>query len=725
MSDKTSSHQTKYEFQVRLKQSANSMAGITLKTGATYKSLRHLSMIAMTTVLMSLSACSLDADTNIAPDSGVSSSGDESPNSQVDAYLPRTTLGTRALEAKNVEVDTSNATSDWQAYEREAEYEGVNTQPLRYITLESGKRLAIRVTLPRDAKGRTVKKPLPVILTQTAYNTNLVSLMPMPGGAFLTAPDPYMVKRGYAMVAVDVLGTGSSEGGWEMIGAAEQEGYSQVIDWITEQPWSDGNIGVAGISYMGITALLSAAQAHPAVKAAFCMVPLGDAMRGTAGTGGVLNGLFMSRWLTLTQILTVQTAISELQFPFYWGILNGAQQEHIDQIDAFYLPVINKALSGDPEIAFDGEFWKTRSPIEQVSGIKAPTLIIGSLHDIFQRDEPLLYEQIKQYTKSKLIIYDGDHASSSGIALAGVGNIPPATKLSLQWFDEYVRGMDTGIEDRPNVTQFVKNHSKAYTTTTDWPHPQIKPERWYLDGNQGLSLQAPNSTHEGHDIFPPVAAEITVGKTSDERYLSFNVSPKDGSECSISYVQWTLGMEGKSNPKACFSDNTSVEKDALNYESAPMEVDYYINGPIQADLWIESSVTDAVISVRIDEVSPDGSRVEPLTNGLLIASMRAIDETRSRYINNEMIQPWHPFSEASSMPLNPGEVTPIAIEVFPTSAIIRKGYKLRISINASNQAQGVLNDLQKAATSGGVTTIHASKDYPSSILLPKVPLSSL
>jgi hypothetical protein len=285
--------------------------------------------------------------------------------------------------------------------------------------------------------------------------------------------------------------------------------------------------------------------------------------------------------------------------------------------------------------------------------------------------------------------------------------------------------MDTGIEDRPNVTQFVKNHSKAYTTTTDWPHPQIEPQRWYLDGDQGLSTQAPDDTHEGHEIFPPVAAEITVGKTSDERYLSFNVSPKDGSECSISYVQWTLGMEGKSNPKACFSDNTSVEKDALNYESAPMEVDYYINGPIQADLWIESSVTDAVISVRIDEVSPDGSRVEPLTNGLLIASMRAIDETRSRYINNEMIQPWHPFSEASSMPLNPGEVTPIAIEVFPTSAIIRKGYKLRISINASNQAQGVLNDLQKAATSGGVTTIHASKDYPSSILLPKVPLSSL
>jgi len=87
-----------------------------------------------------------------------------------------------------------------------------------------------------------------------------------------------------------------------------------------------------------------------------------------------------------------------------------------------------------------------------------------------------------------------------------------------------------------------------------------------------------------------------------------------------------------------------------------MNEDYYINGPIQADIWIDSTVTEAVVSVRVDEVSPDGSVVLPLTNGLLAATSRSVDEARSRYLDGEMIQPFHYLTEDQVAEVVPGEV---------------------------------------------------------------------
>ena len=81
--------------------------------------------------------------------------------------------------------------------------------------------------------------------------------------------------------------------------------------------------------------------------------------------------------------------------------------------------------------------------------------------------------------------------------------------------------------------------------------------------------------------------------------------------------------------------------------------------------------------------------------------------------------------EETSQPLVPGEVVKMQVEVFPTSAIIRKGNKLRISISPSNQAQAVLNYPRQAMAEGGVTTIHISPEYPSSVVMPMVPNSAL
>lgn len=131
--------------------------------------------------------------------------------------------------------------------------------------MRDGTKIAIRVTLPADQnKQPDFTKPHPVILIQTAYNTGFAG------------PNPEFVRRAYATVVADVRGTGSSEGGWQAFDGIEQQDSFEIIDWAGKQSWSNGNIGLYSVSYLGITSLLGASTQHPAVKAAFPMVPIGD-----------------------------------------------------------------------------------------------------------------------------------------------------------------------------------------------------------------------------------------------------------------------------------------------------------------------------------------------------------------------------------------------------------------------------------------------------------------
>lgn len=100
-----------------------------------------------------------------------------------------------------------------------------------------------------------------------------------------------------------------------------------------------------------------------------------------------------------------------------------------------------------------------RSPIETASKIKVPTFLIGGSNDIFQRDEPLLYEQVKNNANTKLVILPGSHVGAVQTALNSAANstsngAPGAASLLLQWFDQYLKGMNTGAASLPNVTQY-------------------------------------------------------------------------------------------------------------------------------------------------------------------------------------------------------------------------------------------------------------------------------
>jgi putative CocE/NonD family hydrolase len=382
----------------------------------------------------------------------------------------------------------------------------------------------------------------------------------------------------------------------------------------------------------------------------------------------------------------------------------------------------------------DGDFWTVRSPIEAAAKIKVPTFLVGSNNDIFQRDEPLLYEQIKRNANTKLVLIKGAHiqavlGAASGADTASAKGAPGSASLMLQWFDQYLKGIDTGAADLPNVTQYVEGYgtlgANRFARATDWPHPQMAPQRVYLHGDLSLSTQKPVAAEASHTVSEPAAPVVTYAKSKSGETVNSSVNINDGSDCSSSYVQWSLGTAGLL-PKACYTNSATVERtqNALVYQTATLTSDLYLNGPIQADIWLSTSKTEAAVAVRVDDVDAFGVAT-PISTGLQSVAFRAVDTSRSRYVNGVMIQPWHPFTVASKLAVIPGQAMLVPVEVFPAAALIRKGHKLRIAISASNQAQGVWPTPQQALAHGNVSTILSDPAHPSSVVLPVVPTSAL
>ncbi|MBI5895979.1 MAG: CocE/NonD family hydrolase [Desulfobacterales bacterium] len=650
-----------------------------------------------------------------------------------------TTLGTRGTISQPNPAITNNANAEWTDYSRDPDYAGAVTLPLQFIDTREGGKLAVLVSVPADANDNPIQGRFPAILTQTAYRIDVGNLMgsiiPSQTTLIIGGQDKYMIRRGYVSVAVDVRGTGMSSGVTALLGAEEQAAYADAVDWITQQSWFDGNLGLAGTSYLGITSLLTAEQGNPAAKAVFAEVPMGDPYRGTVAPGGMLDATFINIWMTLTQNLSVANDPAIKQYPQYANQIEAATQDHIAANESWYLPTINNGLNGVVGTATDdGNFWAVRSPVEKAKDIRVPTFIVGGTNDIFQRCEPLLYEQMKNKVNAKLLVVPGAHIQAILDAQSDHDNAvsdgaPGSETLLLQWFDHYLKGMDTGAESMPNVTQYVEGYGRfggqRYATATDWPHPKASPQRFYLRGDMSLSNGAPRFNERSHDIYEPKAPSVSIDVGDDGVKLSGSVTVNDGSDCSSSQVQWSLGMAGLV-PRPCYSDNSKVEADqkALVYETTPSFSDLYVNGPMQADIWMSATKPQAAIAVRIDDVDPSG-KATPISTGLQSAAFRAVDTSRSRYINGVMVQPWHPFTAASMQPLKPNEPVLVQVEIFPAAALIRAGHRLRIAISSSNQAEGVWPLPQQAKANGNVTTIYNDPKHPSSLVVPVVPAREL
>ncbi|WP_374612259.1 CocE/NonD family hydrolase, partial [Gordonia sp. (in: high G+C Gram-positive bacteria)] len=206
------------------------------------------------------------------------------------------------------------------------------------ITMSDGVVLRATVIRPANRFGQTILTPYPAVININPYNRAAIDFIdqtlhaPVLGKALHTASrsmdatgtaleglttltqtlsggvfdvfgiNRNLVRSGYVQVVVDVRGTGASLGKWQILGPREQQDSVEVIDWVTEQEWCDGTVGMAGWSYSAINSLQAADKRPPQLKAVFAVEGCDDLVRDIYITGGMPSA-FIPVWLSAVNML--------------------------------------------------------------------------------------------------------------------------------------------------------------------------------------------------------------------------------------------------------------------------------------------------------------------------------------------------------------------------------------------------------------------------------------
>lgn len=614
--------------------------------------------------------------------------------------LPALALVLACVAAMPGRAASAARTGGWEP--RPAQWHETVTRKDLAIPMSDGKVLRGDLTLPATADGAAVKQKLPVLVTITPYNkTTRIGANSSPALG-TNVPADYFVDRGYAELWVDARGTGSSEGEWSAFSPRENKDAGEIVAWAHRQAWSDGNVGMQGGSYLGIEQLFAAEQQPPGLKAIFPAVPAADPYRDVGNAGGWMDAGFMPLFMMLV------TGTGAIPPAFSPTDPKSALTMAVDHLNGglgsggTLQTALSGALGGDA--AYDGPYWAERKPITHIDKVKVPTFIVGGEYDIFQRGEPLLFEGLQRTgTPVKFLDVPGDHLEAGGGDLDSGAGYGSRAELELRWFDHYLKGMATGTDKIAPVTYYEQGTGRWVRRNT-WIAGDLSAKTIKLSGSSTMAAKAGGLTSgaatPGKSILQPV--------------------PVSGL-CTRSTDQWTGGLPRKVlKDLPCWSDDSRLnDTTGLTFDSAPATTTLRFQGPIDARLYASTSTGDGMLSLAVEDVAPDGS-MHRITGGWQALSQRALDKTKSRYLDGKIIQPWHPFLKSTKKDLTPGTIAPIDVEIFPTGAAIRPGHRLRLAIQGYDTPH-LSPSLNGGVKTLGPMTIYTGGDHPSSVTMPVRP----
>ncbi len=423
-----------------------------------------------------------------------------------------------------------------------------------WIPMPDGVRLAADLLLPKDEKKG---ERFPVLLDYIPYRK-----AESRGSSYSLYS--YFVHRGYVVARVDIRGTGSSEGRLVEYEYSDQEqtDAEAVIDWLSKQPFSNGKIGMFGISWGGFNSIHLAMRNPPALKAIVAVMATDDLFEDDV------------------------------------HYIDG--QMHVD---AYELGVdIANALPGAPEFAIDekyfrerfdtppwfliykrqqrdGPFWDRASLNARYDSIKVPTFVIGGWYDGYRDSVPRMLEHLEAPVKA--IVGPWAHAYPHH-------SYPkPAIEWrheAVRWFDHWLEGRDTGIMEEPRFAVFVRDWHPPDPNLEEIPGEWRFEEGWPLERTQYRTLH-PQPDHS-------LTASTPARRTHELRYI-----PTVGMEAGGTVLWW-----GEVVP-----DQRPVDAFSLVYDTAPLEEDLEILGMPKALLNASATAPLAHWFVRLSDVAPDGT----------------------------------------------------------------------------------------------------------------------
>lgn len=534
------------------------------------------------------------------------------------------------------------------------------------ITMSDGRVLRANVVRP-TVKGTTTPAagPFPVILVQTPYGKSV-------SGTGLGELPAYLVERGYLGVVVDVAGTGGSEGQSMLFGRQEAKDGAELVDWAAALPGSTGVVGTLGGSYLGIDQIFTAAEVGlgSPLKAIFPIATAADPFRDLFVSGGIVN---------------MESGLGLIAGYFGLRTLTPLAERPSDPLDALRL-MIEHGLAGIPfELqtgldalfqqgrVYDGPYWQERAPVnvlQKVVDNGVPAYLVGGQWDVFQRGEPLLYSGLQNAYAGRPVtapMLAGQVATGRYQLLTGPwdhGNQGAGIDLhalELQWFDHWLKGVDTGITDTTKPFHVIEPGGAAYDVAS-YPSERATTQRLYLQPGKGLAPTKPTAA-TGAD--PMLFTGLSLA-------------------CQRSVAQWSAGALRDWYETCKQFPSLSLIPGEQAYTTAPLASDLRLAGPIGLTLHTTSTRPETMLVAELQSVAPDGL-VTDLTGGAQLGSLRAVDPQRSWPTpDGGWMLPYHPLTEASAQPVPVGAVTRYDIEIRPAFLTVPAGHRLRIMLRTGD-----------------------------------------
>lgn len=524
------------------------------------------------------------------------------------------------------------------------------------VPMRDGIFLSTNVFLPEGSG------PFPTILIRTPYD------------AGLTKNANEWTDKGFAVVYQDVRGRFRSEGE-DIPWISEKEDAEDTLNWMTKEPWCNGNVGMYGGSYLGYTQVAAVRTGHPALKVVTPTLIGADRYYTSYWGGALRHGLTG------------------------WYLRKGGKdlEKHVplSTLDQFVsgkeIPYWHEVLAHP---TYD-DFWKKQSIHADFEKIQAPAFIRTGWFDLFLADAFDLFNGIRNHAGSalarqqtRMIVGPWPHEiNKTDFCDADFGanaKISDLFEQEVAYMSHFLRG-DPKDSAAP-LRLFVMGINE-WRDEYEWPLARTKWTKFYLSGNG----QANSAAGDGR------LADKPSGADDHYDYDPANPTPTSGGA-------WGFNNVGLKN-----QEEIEKRRDVLVYTSDPLKEAVEVTGTVKARLSISSSAPDTDFTVKLVDVAPDGQTLG-VTDGIV----------RARYRNQV------PEGEL----LKPGEIYQVNVTCIPTSYVFKAGHRMRVQVSSSNFPMFARNLNTGEAIAEEKTpiiakqTIHHSEEHPSYLELPIIPQRS-
>jgi hypothetical protein len=517
---------------------------------------------------------------------------------------------------------------------------GVKLEEAR-ISMPDGVQLAADLWMPT---GGAAGERFPVLLEYLPYRKN--ESRGDRYGVFA-----YFVQRGYIVARVDIRGTGNSGGTlieYEYTDQEQTDGEA-VIAWLAAQPFSTGKVGMFGISWGGFNSIHMAMRNPPALKAVIPIEATDDIYEDDVH---YIDGM-------------MHADSYEFEMDLH-NIVPGAPDYRIDEdyfrdrFDTMPWFLIYKKQQRD------GPFWDRASLNAHYDSIRIPTFVIGGWYDGYRDSVPRMLEHVKAPMKAMIGPWSHEWPSA--------GN--PDVKVewryeAVRWFDQWLKGRDTGIMSEPRFAVYMRDHHPPGT------HIDRVPGHWQWEDGWPIARTRPWTLYPDED--QRLAAKPSRAAVHQLRY-----QPSTGIEPG-GPVMWygDLGW-----------DQRPADAASLVYDTPALDRDVAILGFVRAHLEASADAPLAYWFVRLSDVAPDGQVTLVAAAGVNGA---------------------HRESSIAPSALEPGRRYPFEVELHLTSWVFPRGHRIRMTV--ANAQWPMIWPTPYAMT----TSLHVGGPQATRIELPVVP----